>query len=502
MSSESPAAILFDVNGVALSVYNNTAVPTGTPAILFAGYDGYNSVSRYAMMGTQGNLGVSHVSNNVVVLSNATITANGSAIFASQFFGVQEIALVVNATVAGTGTSPSLTFTIQEVDPGNGTTTYGNSASTTALTNSNTPGVFTVILNLTTSSAVKVSWSISGTNASFTGVYATITTKATPATQTINGSITANNASVGTDGAAALGFDSQIGGIVSASAPSYSAGNLNALSLTTVGGLRVDGVYVVGAATTTAVDGMVSGGYVTATAPTYTTATFNALSLTTAGALRVDGSAVTQPVSGTVTANAGTGNFNNASVSATGSTVPTYATYIGADVVSSPPSLIAGNLAALTVTTAGRLIIDGSQVTQPVNGTVTSNQGTPNTLANAWPVEITDGTNVLGTTSHPVVVSGVVITNKATTSTVTSVAQATSNTVLLASNANRILASIYNNSGQKMYIKMGTTASTSSFSIQLMPNSYWEVPQDYIGEIDAIWSGPGSGAALVTELTP
>lgn len=33
------------------------------------------------------------------------------------------------------------------------------------------------------------------------------------------------------------------------------------------------------------------------------------------------------------------------------------------------------------------------------------NQGTPNTLANAWGVEITDGTNVLGVTAHPIVVS-------------------------------------------------------------------------------------------------
>lgn len=37
----------------------------------------------------------------------------------------------------------------------------------------------------------------------------------------------------------------------------------------------------------------------------------------------------------------------------------------------------------------------------PVIGTVTANQGTPNTLANGWPVELTDGTNLLGTSTHP-----------------------------------------------------------------------------------------------------
>lgn len=34
------------------------------------------------------------------------------------------------------------------------------------------------------------------------------------------------------------------------------------------------------------------------------------------------------------------------------------------------------------------------------------NQGSPNTLGNAWPVKITDGLNVLGTTLNPLVVSG------------------------------------------------------------------------------------------------
>lgn len=32
----------------------------------------------------------------------------------------------------------------------------------------------------------------------------------------------------------------------------------------------------------------------------------------------------------------------------------------------------------------------------------TANQGAPNTPANAWPVEVTDGTNILGTPTHPV----------------------------------------------------------------------------------------------------
>ena len=54
-------------------------------------------------------------------------------------------------------------------------------------------------------------------------------------------------------------------------------------------------------------------GSVTTAAPTYTTGNINPLSLTTAGAVRTDSSGTTQPVSGTVTANAGT-NLNTSAL--------------------------------------------------------------------------------------------------------------------------------------------------------------------------------------------
>lgn len=40
-----------------------------------------------------------------------------------------------------------------------------------------------------------------------------------------------------------------------------------------------------------------------------------------------------------------------------------------------------------------------------VSGTVTADQGAPNTLANGWPVKLTDGSNVLGTPANPLVVT-------------------------------------------------------------------------------------------------
>lgn len=61
--------------------------------------------------------------------------------------------------------------------------------------------------------------------------------------------------------------------------------------------------------TTSGQSGALVQGAVTTAAPTYTTGTTDPLSLTTSGALRTDGSGTTQPVSGTITANAGTGTF-------------------------------------------------------------------------------------------------------------------------------------------------------------------------------------------------
>ena len=101
------------------------------------------------------------------------------------------------------------------------------------------------------------------------------------------------------------------------------------------------------------------------------------------------------PISGTITA-------TNPSVSTTGTAVPGSATFIGGEATTSAPTYINGDLEPLSLNLSGGLRVDGSGVTQPVSGTVTANQGTAAALSGAWPVEITDGTNILGTATHPV----------------------------------------------------------------------------------------------------
>jgi hypothetical protein len=83
-------------------------------------------------------------------------------------------------------------------------------------------------------------------------------------------------------------------------------GTTNGLALDT----SVNGLLLGQGSTTSGQKGPLAQCAVTTSAPSYTTSQTDPLSCNTAGGLRVDGSGVTQPVSGTVTANAGTGQFN------------------------------------------------------------------------------------------------------------------------------------------------------------------------------------------------
>lgn len=57
MSSDSPAAIIFDSDGYELSVKDNSNIPVGTSTIIVGGSDGYKS--RYIAVNTSGQLIIS-----------------------------------------------------------------------------------------------------------------------------------------------------------------------------------------------------------------------------------------------------------------------------------------------------------------------------------------------------------------------------------------------------------------------------------------------------------
>ena len=114
----------------------------------------------------------------------------------------------------------------------------------------------------------------------------------------------------------------------------------------------------------------------------------------------------------------------------------------------------------------------------------------PGDVANGIDVDVTRVTGTVTTA-----------TARPATSVVTSVNDTASSTTLLASNAARLGATIYNDSTVDLYLKLGTTASLISFTVKMVAGSYFECPFGYTGIIDGIWASDASGAARITELT-
>lgn len=98
------------------------------------------------------------------------------------------------------------------------------------------------------------------------------------------------------------------------------------------------------------------------------------------------------------------------------------------------------------------------------------------------------------------IVSGGVAYALPQTGTVTSVSDTASSTTLLSAGPTRRGYVIFNDSAYDLYVKHGTTASTTSFTYRLGPGDAWEDRQ-YGGRVDGIWSANGSGAARITEYT-
>ena len=86
------------------------------------------------------------------------------------------------------------------------------------------------------------------------------------------------------------------------------------------------------------------------------------------------------------------------------------------------------------------------------------------------------------------------------TATLSNVSASASSVTVLASNTSRLGATIQNDSTAICYLKFGSTASTTSYTVQLPPGAYYEVPYRYNGIITGIWAS-ANGSARVTELS-
>jgi hypothetical protein len=91
----------------------------------------------------------------------------------------------------------------------------------------------------------------------------------------------------------------------------------------------------------------------------------------------------------------------------------------------------------------------------------------------------------------------------ADTPTVTSVAAAVADTLLLAANKSRKAATVYNDSLATLYLKMGSGASLTSFTVRVPSNGYYEVQSHgayvYNGALYGYWT-VATGNARVTEV--
>ncbi len=124
-------------------------------------------------------------------------------------------------------------------------------------------------------------------------------------------------------------------------------------------------------------------------------------------------------------------------------------------------------------------------------------QGEPNTIANAWPVKVTDGTDTLDVNSDG---SVNVKLPQASANNITAITSSIFNQVFLVTNLSRIGATIYNESTQILFLKLGAGASSISYTVQMGPRTYFEAPYGYTGQIDGLWQS-ADGFARVGELT-
>jgi hypothetical protein len=119
------------------------------------------------------------------------------------------------------------------------------------------------------------------------------------------------------------------------------------------------------------------------------------------------------------------------------------------------------------------------------------------------PIEVTAGsgvgvdTRLVGGAQRQVIQFGT-----SRTSAVTNVTSAAADTTLLAANRNRIGVTVSNDSLSTLYLKYGTGASATSYTVRISSGGYWEMPPPiYTGQINGNWSA-ADGAARILELVP
>ena len=216
---------------------------------------------------------------------------------------------------------------------------------------------------------------------------------------------------------------------------------------------------------------------------------------------------------------AGGGGFVNVKVAPSGSLITALGDIDGVSgqetMANSLPVVIASDQSAVPISDdGGSITVDGTvAATQSGTWNINSISGTvslPTGAATESTLSTLDGkvtacntgSVTLASQANPFTSAIPVEPETVSTSSVTSTSASASSVTVLASNANRKLAVFVNDSDKIAYVKLGGTASTTSYSYKLQPNSTLELAQPvYTGVVDAIWETSPTGAMRVTELT-
>ena len=402
-------------------VQNTAPIPTGTNSIgQVTANAGTNLNTSALALETGGNL----ASINVKTPALGQALASGSVpvvLTASQLTALTPLtSIALNAganTIGNVGQSGSWTVSASNATAGNFLTLGYGTVSTAAPTytsgNNNA-------LSLTTSGALRVDASAT------TQPVSLVSLPSLPVGSNLIGSVNINSLPSLPAGSAA------IGSVIVSTLPSLPTG------ANTIGAVTQAGSWSF-TATQSIAGNLATLGYgsVSVSAPTYTGGNNNPLSLTTSGALRVDGSAVTQPVSGTIsTIQSGSWNVGRTwnltsstdavtivpsgiqtvtgTITATNTTPGNFQTLGYGAVTTSAPTYTTATNNALSLTTAGALRVDNSGVTQPVSGTVATTQSGVWNTGRTWSLaSATDSITVVPSGTQTV--SGTITANVGTT---------------------------------------------------------------------------------------
>jgi hypothetical protein len=132
------------------------------------------------------------------------------------------------------------------------------------------------------------------------------------------------------------------------------------------------------------------------------------------------------------------------------------------------------------------------------------------TMANSVPVTLASNQGALTVATHAVTgtffqatqpVSGSLGHLSSSAAALSNVSASASSVQLLASTAGRRMVTIHNDSTATLFVKFGTTASATSYTVEMVAGAYFEFPHPvFTGRVDGIWES-ANGSARITEMT-